>query len=177
MVADIFNLISCLLSSLVSGATILYSLRCRAASGHPLNLHGQWFIAFCAAIFIWSFGSIFEAMAPTIVAKNIWVSVEYPGIALLAPCWFIFACLHTGFVKKIRWYVSWLFVVPALTLVLVLFSPQQLWVISGLASEGLFNDATYQMGWFNTAIALPHSYLLLFISWLLLARAYFTHSR
>src|SRR5262245_49439660 len=101
-------------TSAIAASVALIGWRRRAAPGAP-------FLALLMlAVTVWTFCRGLEAAAVDITAKSWWAKIEYAGITSIGPLWLLFALDYARQVRLPRRSIALLWVVPVLSLALVL---------------------------------------------------------
>ncbi|MEF3274933.1 MAG: PAS domain S-box protein [Chloroflexus sp.] len=101
----------------IAVASYIWPRRNRAGSGE--------FITMLAAIVVWAGADALELAATTLEAKIVWRLVQQVGIVLLPPTWLLFVFAYLDFQPWSRSRMRWLlFIMPAVTLILVLTNSQ-----------------------------------------------------
>lgn len=156
--------------------TILFSVLLAAVTAALLTLFlilnrrtapGVWWLALAmAATAVWSGAYAMELMAPLPVEKITWAKIEYIGIPVLAPAWFLFVLSYSGqeaLVMRARTVILW--IIPAITLVLAWTNEvhELIWrEVMIDPTHGGFGSLTVEHGtWFWVFAA--YTYLLLFV--------------
>lgn len=127
---------------------------------------GLWAYPFLLAALVaawWSFFYALELSTFGLEQKIVWAKVEYLGIVLIAPLWFLFAM---GYTNETHWLKRSralpLFIVPAITFLLVLTNESHhlIWQTTALETTGAFPSLDVSYGaWFWIYSA--YSYILL----------------
>ncbi len=156
-----------LISALATLALAVYGIRQRQSLGTNI-------LGLCMTIgTLWSCANALELSATTLEHKLFWANLQYAAYSLGPLAWFLTSCQFTG---RSHWLrrksLSVLFVIPALTILLVWTDPWWGLVRTGLRLDttGLFSVLAKEYGpWFW--IHFVHSYALNFLSMLLLGLA------
>jgi len=83
-----------------------------------------YFTLLMTAATLWTLGSIGEIMSTGLAAKYFFVCIEYPGIVTVPVAWFFIVLHYTGGSRYLtRKTIPLFFIVPALSVILVLTNP------------------------------------------------------
>ena len=105
---------------------------------------------------VWCLAYAGELLANSLDAKVVCAKIAYFGIVVVPPAWLVFCLRYTGRPRNRPWRLATLFVIPAVTLVLVLLGPGpgMVWTsvsLSGLVSFHGLSVTHGQWFWVNTA--------------------------
>ena len=122
---------------------------------------------------IWAFASIFEMAAATVSLKILWSQVSYIGIATTPILYFLFAMTYSQQDKRLtRRTIPLLFVIPTLTIFMILVDRLRPWHWSSVTIDPATNIGIYGHGpWFWVFVS--YEYALLAIGVVVLFRAMF----
>jgi len=163
--------LSPLIYLLAAGFLLSVAIIILLAVKKPFKKYTLGIMLFAACAF-WIFFYILELISPDIKFKILWSKMQYPGISAVPSTFFILVLYFAG-------YLGWtnikknffLYIIPAITLVIVFTNEFHglIWKQTELVSEGRYFFLDYKYGlWFW--ISAGHSYLLLFISYIILFR-------
>ena len=104
-----------------------------------LRRHMQGAIAFGVLMIagsVWCVCYAGELLATGLDAKMVWAKVAYFGIVVVPPSWLLFCLRYTGRPRRRPWRLAALFIVPAITVVLVLLGPRPGLVWTSVSLQG-----------------------------------------
>jgi diguanylate cyclase (GGDEF)-like protein/PAS domain S-box-containing protein len=128
------------------------------------------FVLFTALAGLWSLGSCFELLLPSLSAKIFWSQVQYISVVCLPLVWVFFLMRYTDTGRRFRRWVYVAFIPSLATLTIVWINPSLMWSKVTLETQP-FLHGVYEHGpWFER-VHLPYSYALLALGFVVLGRA------
>lgn len=141
------------------------------------QVFGKLFALFCLATAVWSLGAGLELLSPSLEGKILWAKVQYLGIALLAPLWFMFVARYTDSWNRLQKFFPLLFISPLLTIGLIWTNDYHHWVWSKVTLDMASKTALYEHGVWFSYVHTPYSYLVLAATLFLLSKSLWSSQR
>ncbi len=158
--------LSCLVLAFMAGRVLL---RRKHYYQSEVNL----FVLFTVLAGVWSLGSCFELLSPTLADKVFWSQVQYLSAVFLPLVWAFFLMRYTDVGRRFQRWVYIAFIPSLATLGVVWFKPDLMWSRIRLEPQPFPHAVFEHGGWFE-AVHLPYSYGLLFLGFGVLTRALWT---
>lgn len=140
---------------------------------HRKSRVGRWFLGFLACALVWAIGYFLELVAVSFWWKLLWAKVQYIGIVFVPVAWLRLITTYLG--VEVPPAIGWaLGVEPVVSLVLAwgIPRPNPFWGNPSLLDpSATVGRIDYDYGWWFYSIHVPHGYLLMLASVVVLVRA------
>ena len=169
----IFGLWQLILSALILGVLVGFTIP------YFQDRIGRLFILFLGAALLWVTGFIFEITQDSLAGKVLFVRLQFIGLSLLPVLWLLLTLEYVR-VRLPRVVTLFLFLIPAVTQVLVWFipPPNLFWVHPGLTGTiGRYMMIDYDYGPWFYYVHTPYTYLLILVTAVFYVRAFLLYHR